>query len=47
MAGENQCIRDNYILSATCREDDNLGDILGGQWLAAAMHYQNLAFSVR
>lgn len=44
MAGENQCIGDNYILSATCSEDDNLGDVLGGQWLAAAIYYQNLAF---
>lgn len=39
MVGENQCIGDNYILSATGSEDDNLGDVLRGQWLAAAIHY--------
>lgn len=44
MAGENQCIGDNYVLSATCSENDNLGDVLGRQWLAAAIHYQTLAF---
>ena len=44
MAGEYQRIGNNYILSATCSEDDNLGDVLGGQWLAAAIHYQNPSF---
>lgn len=44
MAGEHQCVRDNYILSATCCENNNLGNILRGQWFATAVYCQLGAF---
>lgn len=44
MAGENQCIGDNYILSAASSENDNFGDVLWGQWLTTAIFISILPF---